>query len=231
MDENLREEFAQLKKRVSDLENEKKTSNFLGMREYFKKAFQKTPIAIGISLTIAFSSLIVYGYNQALNVFTSGDTLSATAMNANFTILEDRIDLANQKILYFSSVNPCDSAGFVQYTFQGLASSAGSASPSTPTNVQSQFPIEIVLKSIKVTLTGTVSPTNNAVANLQIDGTTQPSHTFTLMTGSTVGTTFELLASDVIISVGQTFNIVYDCGSTGGGYYKISAALIYGSPY
>jgi hypothetical protein len=60
--------------------------------KFRKGLFTKSQFVTGVTITLVTTSALVYAFNQlSLNIFSSGTTISATEVNANFEYLNERI--------------------------------------------------------------------------------------------------------------------------------------------
>lgn len=65
-------------------------------KKFKKGLFTKSQFLVGVTLTMLTTSALVYGYQLlSLNVFSSGDTISSSEVNDNFSQINDALSRSN----------------------------------------------------------------------------------------------------------------------------------------
>lgn len=104
-EKSFTEKIEQLEKRISELETKPN-----GIKNYFKKAFRKTNVIIGIAAAALATGIILYA---AQITFTDGTVISAADVNSNFKQLFDKTSALESKIL--GDVVGADTSATVNY--------------------------------------------------------------------------------------------------------------------
>lgn len=104
--------------------------------------FTKSQFVTGVTLTMLATSAVIYAFNQlSLNIFTSGSTISASEVNANFEYLKERIDYLSGGLvdIYGQTSGPIPSTGNITSNFHTLGFNSIAAEFDTTHNVASQM--------------------------------------------------------------------------------------------